>query len=293
MNKQYDVAIIGAGPAGLSAALTLARGNRSVLVFDDNQPRNAPASSMMNFPSRDGTPPNDFRRLIREDLKKYPKVEFSTKRVQNITRVQTGFDVDGIKVKKILLAHGVKDILPEIPGMRELFGKAIFHCPYCHGYEHIGEPMGMIGDKAYAEHMSVLLKGLSTDLVLFSNGAEVGEYPGIKIYPDKIDSLIYEGEKLSAVKLVNGEIVKRSYLFYRPEQKLSSDLGVKLGCELTEMGHYKVSDIGLTSQPGVFAAGDDMTAMQSVVIACANGSKAGAMINFEILHENHIVDHPL
>lgn len=285
MNKQYDVAIIGGGPAGLSGALTLARGNRSVLVFDDNQPRNAPAAHMMNFPSRDGTPPNEFRRLIREDLKKYPKVEFSAKRVQNILRVENDFEVDGVLVKKILLAHGVKDILPEIPGMRELFGKAIFHCPYCHGYEHSGEPMGMIGDKAYADHMSVLLKGLSTDLVLFSNGAEVGEYPGIKVYTDKIESFIYEEEKLRAVKLASGEIVERSYLFYRPEQKLSSDLGVKLGCQLTEMGHYKVSDIGLTTQPGVFAAGDDMTGMQSVVIACANGSKAGAMMNYEILHE--------
>lgn len=285
MKKQYDVAIIGGGPAGLSGALTLARGNRSVLVFDDNQPRNAPASHMMNFPSRDGTPPNEFRRLIREDLKKYPKVELRSERVQNIIRVEHGFEVDGLFVKKIMLAHGVKDILPPIPGMRELFGKAIFHCPYCHGYEHSGEPMGMIGGKEYADHMSVLLKGLTSDLVLFSDGAETPEYPGIKVYREKIDSFIHVGEKLKAVKLVSGEIVERSYLFYRPEQKLSSDLGVKLGCELTEMGHYKVNDMGLTSVPGVFAAGDDMTGMQSVVIACAAGSKAGAMMNFEILHE--------
>jgi thioredoxin reductase len=285
MNKQYDVAIIGGGPAGLSAALTLARGNRSVLVFDDNQPRNAPAAQMMNFPSRDGTPPNEFRRLIREDLKKYPKVEFSAKRVQNITRIENGFEVDGVYFKKIMLAHGVKDILPEIPGMRELFGKAVFHCPYCHGFEHAAEPMGMIGGKEYADHMSVLLKGLSSDLVLFSNGAEVGEYPGIKVYREKIQSLIFDGERLKALQLEGGQIVERSYLFYRPEQKLSSDLGVKLGCELTEMGHYKVSEMGLTSQPGVFAAGDDMTPMQSVVIACANGSRVASMMNFEILHE--------
>lgn len=286
MNKKYDVAIIGGGPAGLSAALTLARGNRSVLVFDDNQPRNAPAAHMMNFPSRDGTPPNEFRLLIKADLKKYSKVEFIQERVQDIQRNENGFLLDEkIQVKKILLAHGVKDIFPEIPGMKELFGKAIFHCPYCHGYEHTDEPMGMIGGKEYADHMSVLLKGLSKDLVLFSNGAEVGEYPGIKVYTDKIESFIYEGEKMKAVKLITGEIVKRSYLFYRPDQKLSSDLGVKLGCELTEMGHYKVSDIGLTTQPGVFAAGDNMIPMQSVIIACAAGSKAAAMMNYEILHE--------
>jgi thioredoxin reductase len=285
MNK-YDVAIIGGGPAGLSGALTLARGNRTVIVFDDNHPRNAPATHMMNFPSRDGTPPNEFRRLIKEDLKKYINVEFSKERVIDIQRKESGFLLNGeIQVKKILLAHGVKDILPEIPGMRELFGKAIFHCPYCHGYEHLNEPMGMIGGKDYADHMTVLLKGLTSDLVLFTNGEEVGQYPGIKIYTDKINSLIYEGEKLKAIKLVTGEIIERSYLFYRPDQQLSSDLGVKLGCELTEMGHYKVSDFGLTTQSGVFAAGDNMTLMQSVIIACANGSKAGAMMNAEILHE--------
>lgn len=286
MNKKYDVAIIGGGPAGLSAALTLARGNRSVLVFDDNQPRNAPAAHMMNFPSRDGTSPQEFRLLIKEDLKKYLKVEFKPERVKDIQRNEFGFLLDGsIQVKKLLLAHGVKDILPEIPGMKELFGKAIFHCPYCHGYEYINSPMGMIGGKEYADHMSVLLKGLSEDLVLFTNGEEVGQYPGIKIYTDKIHSFIYEGEKLTAVKLVTGEIVPRNYLFYRPDQKLSSNLGEKLGCELTEMGHYKVTEMGLTTEPGVFAAGDDMTGMQSVVIACANGSKAAAMMNFEILQD--------
>lgn len=286
MTKYYDVAIIGGGPAGLSGALTLARGNRTVLVFDDGQPRNAPADHMMNFPSRDGTPPGEFRRLIKEDLKKYSKVEFINRRVELIKRNKDGFLLnENVQVKKILLAHGVKDVLPVIPGMKELFGKSIFHCPYCHGYEHTNEPMGMIGGKEYADHMSVLLKGLTNDLILFTDGAEVEEYPGLKIYSEKIEAFIHEGDKLIGVKLVTGEIVKRSYLFYRPEQKLSSDVGVKLGCELTEMGHYKVNEFGFTTEPGVWAAGDDMTGMQSVVIACAAGSKAGAMINFEILKE--------
>lgn len=286
MKNNYEVAIIGGGPAGLSGALTLARGNRTVLVFDDGQPRNAPADHMMNFPSRDGMPPGEFRRLIKEDLKKYPKVEFVQERVTSAVRNENGFLLNGkIQVAKILLAHGVKDIFPDIPGMKALFGKSIFHCPYCHGYEHVNEPMGMIGGKEYADHMSVLLSGLSNDLVLFTNGAEAGEYPGIKVYTSQIESFIHEGEKLKGVKLVSGEIIERSYLFYRPDQKLSCDIGIQLGCELTEMGHYKVNEFGFTTVPGVWAAGDDMTGMQSVVIACAAGSKAGAMINFEILHD--------
>lgn len=286
MKKHYDVGIIGGGPAGLSGALTLARGNRSVLVFDDNHPRNAPAAHMMNFPSRDGTPPEDFRRLIREDLKKYIKVEFSSQKVEAIERIHNGFLLNGkIEVRKILLAHGVKDILPPIHGMKELFGKAIFHCPYCHGYEHLNTPMGMIGDKEYADHMTSILRGLSSNLVLFTDGAQVGEYPGIKICTDKIDSLIHEGENLKGVKLVTGEFIERSYLFYRPAQKLSSNLGIELGCELTEHGHYKVNEMGLTTQVGVYAAGDNMNPMQSVINACTAGSKAGAMINFEISQE--------
>lgn len=287
MKKFYDVAIIGGGPAGLSGALTLARGNRTVVVFDDNQPRNAPAEHMMNFPSRDGTPPNEFRQLIKEDLKKYPKVEFNANRVISIERNELGFCLDNqIQVKKILLAHGVKDILPNIPGMKELFGKSIFHCPYCHGYEYINTPMGMIGDKEYADHMGVLLKGLSSDIVLFTNGIELDQYPHFKVYSEKINSFIYENEKLVGVKLITGEIVRRSYLFYRPAQKLSCDLGVKLGCQLNEMGHYRVNEVGLTTEHGVWAAGDNMMGMQSVINACASGSKAGAMINFEILKES-------
>lgn len=287
MKYSYDVAIIGGGPAGLSGALTLARGNRSVSVFDDNQPRNAPADHMMNFPSRDGTPPLEFRNLIKEDLKKYPKVEFNSERILEIKKNESGFILNEvIQVKKILLAHGVKDILPQIPGMKELFGKSIFHCPYCHGYEYLNEPMGLIGGGEYADHMSVLLKGLTNDIVIFSDGVAMGEYPGIKVYTEKIEAFIHEGEKLKGVKLANGEVVLRSYLFYRPDQKLSSDIGIKIGCELTEMGHYKINEFGGTSIEGVWAAGDNMTPMQSVVMACAAGSKAGAMINFEILKEN-------
>lgn len=286
MNTKYDVAIIGGGPAGLSAALTLGRGNRSVIVFDDNRPRNAPSAHMNNFPSRDGTPPNEFRELIKKDLMKYKKIHFSQNRINEIKRTDAGFVLDGnFEVKRILLAHGIKDNFPPIPGMKELFGKSIFHCPYCHGYELLNAPMGMVGDKEYADHMSVLLRNLSSDLILFSDGAEVGEYPGIKVYKEKIVALIHEGEQLTGVKLESGEIVKRSFLFTRPKLTLSSDIGVKLGCELTETGLYKVSEMGLTSVTGVYAAGDISTPMQSVLMACASGSKAAAMMNLEISKE--------
>lgn len=290
MKTQYDVAIIGGGPAGLSAALTIARGGRSVFIIDEGKARNAPASHMMNFPSRDGTPPEEFRELIRQDLQKYPTVHFEKGRALSLDRKEKGFVLNQtIHVKKVLMAHGIKDVLPPIPGFQELWGKAIFHCPYCHGHEHRNAPMGLIASGNIATHMAPLLKGLTSDVILFTNGGEIDETPfdknGIKIYSSKLKSLVFEGEKLLSVKLENGEEIERSYLFYRPEQKLTTDLGTKLGCELNEFGLYKTDEMGMTSQPGIYAAGDISTPKQSVLMACATGSMTGAGINFAIQNE--------
>ncbi|WPU64318.1 NAD(P)/FAD-dependent oxidoreductase [Peredibacter starrii] len=290
MKEIFDVVIVGGGPAGLSAALTLGRGNRSVLILDEGKGRNAPASHMMNFPSRDGTPPMEFRELIKRDLRKYSNVQIASLGVKSIVREEHHFLInEEIKARKILLAHGVKDILLPLPGFSELWGKSIFHCPYCHGYEHLKEPIGIIGDNKTALHYAILVKSLTDNLIVFSNGAEVDPAPfeknGIKVYSSPIDSLIHQGDRLIAVKLMSGETIERSYLFYRPEQKLTSDLGTKLGCELNEHGLYKVQDSGETTVKGIYAAGDITELRQSVLMATASGQKAAAHINFEILHE--------
>lgn len=287
MNSKVDIVIIGGGPAGLTAALTAARGNRSVLIFDDNQPRNAPAEHMMNFPSQDGTPPADFKAAIKNDLAKYSLVSFSEKRIDSITRFASGFIIDGIEAKKILLAHGVVDILPPIPGLRELFGKAIFHCPYCHGYEYLKSPMGIIGSGEMGHHFSTIVGGLSKDLIQFTNGIkEENSNSHIPLFTEEIMEFLHVGNKLTGIKLASGKIVERNYLFFRPQQKLSSEIGIKLGCELTETGLYKVNEMGQTSQPGIYAAGDITHLRQSVLAACSLGQFAGAAMNFEILNES-------
>lgn len=270
MNKSVDVVIIGGGPAGLSAALTLARGRRSVLVIDEGKGRNAPAAHMMNFPSRDGTPPGEFKDLIRKDLSKYPEVEIVSDHVESIEKQGTGFLVNGlIQAKKIILAHGVKDILLPIPGMKELWGKSVFHCPYCHGYEFRDQRIGLLADEKTAEHLLPLLKGLSHDVIHFRM--------------DSIECFLHEGPKMTGVKLKNGEIVKRDCLLFRPAQEFTTDIGVKLGCEKNEMGFYKVDDMGETTVPGVYAAGDIVEMRQAVLMACASGMKAAASSNFAIL----------
>lgn len=294
MKLEYDVAIIGGGPAGLSAALTLARGGRSVFIMDEGKARNAPAAHMMNFPTHDGTPPFEFRRLIREDLQKYPKVVFESGRVHSLERIETGFKINhSIKVKKVLMAHGVIDLMPDIQGAKELWGKSIFHCPYCHGYEHRNEPLGIIADPEILQHMAPLVKGLTHDLIIFTDGKPMGEKEafeknGIKIYEQKINHLIHKDEELRYVILESGEAIERKYLFMKPSQKLSTDLGVSIGCELNEFNLYKVDEMGMTTQEGIYAAGDIATLRQSALIACAMGSMTAAGINFSILQQEFL-----
>lgn len=283
MKNEYDIIIIGGGPAGLSAALTAGRGNRSILIFDDNRPRNAPAAHMMNFPAHDGTPPHEFRQLIKNDLKKYPKIEFIEKKVQSVIRVDKGFLVDDIFTKKILLAHGITDLLPDIPGIKELWGKSVFHCPYCHGYEYLNREIGIITTNV-PPHFFHIVKGISSDLALFTDGRENQQFPEFKVYANKIETLIYDGDKLKGIKLQNGEVIERRILFVRALPQLTTDIGIKLGCELTELGLYKVDEFGLTSEPGIYAAGDIATPMQSVLKACSMGQMAGAAMNAEILN---------
>ena len=301
MNQNIDVLIVGGGPAGLTAALTLARGGRVVMVCDDGQPRNARASHMQNFPSRDGTPPAEFRDQIKKDLAKYEHVYFNNIGVQSITKNNQQFDIvlnDQTKftVKKIILAHGVKDTLPDLPGVNEIFGKSLFFCPYCHGYEHKNQPIALLGNGDFIIHMAPIVSGLTNDLKVFTNGAatisveqmQKLQKHNIEVIEDEIESFIHEGEDLKAIKLKNNKVIPRLFAFTHANFKLRSDLGIKLGCELTEMGLYKMDEMGKTSVHGVFAAGDVVGMRHSVLMACNSGQLAAASTNYEILSERFV-----
>lgn len=301
MNQKIDVLIVGGGPAGLTAALTLARGGRSVMVCDDGLPRNAPASHMQNFPSRDGTPPGEFRDLIKKDLARYENVHINNIGVQSISKQDQHFDFvlnnqTQLSAKKIILAHGVKDILPEFPGVNEIFGKSLFFCPYCHGYEHRNTPIALLGNGDFIVHMSTVISGLTDDLVIFTNGkATISAEQALQLQKNKIEiiegeieSFIHEGENLKAIKLKNNQTIPRSFAFTHANFKLRSELGIKLGCELTEMGLYKVDEMGKTSVKGVYAAGDISGMRHSVLNACNSGQVAAASLNFEFLSERLI-----
>ncbi len=288
MNNVYDVAIIGGGPAGLTAALALGRIGRSVIIFDENKGRNFPAHHMMNFPSRDGTPPREFKEQIIKDLRKYSEITFRQEKVNVIRKNDGQFTINNhFEAKKILLAHGIKDILPEIPGIKELWGKAVFHCPYCHGHEFKRQKLGVMeSDPKYLFHMAPLLLSLSGDVTIFTNGSRLELPPllleKVKVITAQVKKLNYYGEQLISLETETGE-VKLDGLVIKPPQELTTDMGIKLGCELQENGLYKTDGEGQTSVPGVYAAGDIVDQRQAVILSCASGMRAAASISFSLV----------
>jgi thioredoxin reductase len=301
MKLDYDVLIVGGGPSGLSAAMTLGRIRRSVLVADDNRPRNAPSSHINNFPTHDGIHPEEWRNLARKDLKKYDTVNSFDGRVLSVKQVDGGFQArlssgPSISSKNVILAYGIKDKMQPIPGYRELWGKSIFHCPFCHGFETSGSKIGILINNEIGFHVIGMIQNFSNDIVAFTNGrvqltdeqkVDLNRRK-IRLVEDKIARLLYEGENLTNVELENGQKIERKYLFSGPELPFEtvSDIGDSLGCKKTQFGLYEVNELGASSVPGVFAAGDNMTMAQSVLLSCAAGVKAGMGTLQNLLSEN-------
>jgi thioredoxin reductase len=298
MNTDYDVLIVGGGPAGLSAALSLGRMKRSALICDDNQPRNSTSSHVYNLPSRDGIDPVKFKKKIRRDLEKYKTIEFLNESVTSLEKVENKFKAQlsnnkTFLFKKIILAHGICDRLPDPPGFNELWGKSVFHCPYCHGFEVQNLPLGIVSNGDDVTHLASMIFALSSDLIIFSNGPsrlslELKEKLSsrkIPIIETEIDYLKIHNEKLESVVLKNGEAINRHALFITPcfPFELTSNVGVSIGCIINEKGYYEVSDSGETNIPGVYAAGDVAGFRHSVLQACASGSLAGSECINEIV----------
>lgn len=301
MKYDYDVLIVGGGPAGLSGALNLARMRRQVLVCDDARPRNAPSSHLNSFPTRDGIDPKEWRKLAKADIEKYGTTDFFNGQVQKIEKASGVFSAElssgrKVTVRKVILAEGIQDRFPEIPGLKELWGKSVFHCPFCHGYEVQDKKLALLSDAKMGPHMLPMIRGLSSDLVFLTNGEENLdvefqrhlEKNNIPWISKKISHLESSGEQLKSVHFKDGGQQAFEGIFMTPVLpfQLKSSLGISLGCEITEMGHYKIGLRGETTVPGVFAAGDATTMMQSVLVSSAAGSLAGAAAVHEILAED-------
>lgn len=295
----FDTIIVGASNAGLSAALTLGRSRRRVLVLDGGAPRNAPAAHAHNFFTRDGTPPAELLRLGREQLVPYG-VEIRAALAQTARATATGFELtlaDGppVTARTLLLATGMMDVLPTLPGFRELWGRGVYHCPYCHGWEIRDQPLAVYGRGALGFHLAVLLHHWAPGPVLCTDGpAELEQAHramlrqlGIEVLETPVAAFETEPAGGLAVAFADGHRVPVAAVFARVPQQQRTDLAAQLGCALTDDGIYvKTDGMGLTTVPGVYAAGDLTGPFQQVVAAAAAGAGAAAMLNNTLIFQD-------
>lgn len=296
----FDAIVVGGGPAGLSAALALGRSRRRVLVASAGPTRNAAADAAHNVLTLDGTPPAEIVRVGREQLAPYD-VTVRDGWVADAERTESGISVtfeggDRVAARRVVLATGVRDVLPDVPGFADLWGRGVFHCPYCHGWEVAGRPLAVYGGGTAPErvlHLVQLIRGWSDDVVLFTDGpsglsdhdwARV-ERNGIVVREERVERLVGARGDLEAVVLESGEAVARGGLIVSPAQEQRSDLPHRLGCALSAEGRVEAGLGGRTDVPGVFVAGDAGPGMQAVVAAMATGTTAGAILNHDLLEE--------
>jgi thioredoxin reductase len=298
-----DVIIVGGGPAGLAAGLTLGRALRSTLIIDSGEPRNAPASEMHNFISRDGTPPFELRRMARRELERYSTVEVRDARVVSATSVgDDGFEVmlaDGTRerARRLLLATGLIDELPSIEGFGELWGRGVFHCPYCHGYEIRDQALAVLGAQTSAVQLALHVTRFSGDVVLCTNGSDEVDADtrerlatnGVTIREESIARVEGSDGHLGCIVFTDGAVLDRGAMFWSPRFRQRSDLTAQLGCTTFEDNCIEVNDLGLTSVPGVYAAGDMARRATmhgpaaAVIAAAASGTMAGIGIDKDLL----------
>lgn len=295
---RYDVVVVGGGAAGLSAALVLGRARRRVAVVDAGHPRNAPATHMQGFLSRDGLPPSELLAIGREEVRAYG-VELVSGSVEAVEVVEPGFVVvlrgaRRLTARRLLVATGAGDELPDLPGVRERWGRDLLHCPYCHGWEVRDEPLGVLGTHPLAVQHALLVRQWSDDVVFFAHGQEVAVEDeaalaarGVRIERPTVARLVVEDDRLTGVELEDGRLVARSAVFVRPGVRPHPDgLLVGLGCELDADGFAVVDGTGRTSVPGVWGAGNAVDPRAQVITAAGQGSAAAIAVNADLVQDD-------
>ena len=293
----YDLVIVGGGPAGLSAALALGRARRRVLLCDSGTRRNAAAVHMHNFVTRDGTAPDEFRRIAHEQLAAYPSVEARAVRIEGIVGSKGAFSVvtntHTVEARRVLLCTGLVDELLPLEGFRELWGHAVFQCPYCHGWEARDRPWGYLARAAQAAHalpFALMLKCWSSEVTIFTGGEfELPEEARLQLRAAEIQletspvaRLVAREHRLEAVELSSGTRVRCEALFAHPPQH-QVPLVQALGVALDDEGFVAIDPLRReTSVPGIYAAGDLTTRGQAAILAAAAGTQAAASINVDL-----------
>jgi thioredoxin reductase len=298
----YDVVVIGGGAAGLNGALQLARSRRSVLVVDAGQQRNRPAAAVHGLLGHDGRPPAELLARGRGEVRGYGG-EVVTGEVTAVGgKLDPGFTVtlgDGrvVLARRLLVTSGLVDNLPDIPGLRERWGRDVVHCPYCHGWEVRDQPIGVLAGGPLSVHQALLFRQLSDDVVYFRRGTALDDAAatrlaarGIRVVDGEVSAVVITDDRVAGVRLADGTVVTRQALTVAARMTARAgflaDLGLKASEHPSGMGSYIPADpTGRTEVPGVWAAGNVTDLAAQVGAAAAAGALAGAVINADLVEE--------
>lgn len=289
-STRYDAVIVGGGPAGLSAALILGRCRRRVLLCDAGRPRNAASKALHGFLTRDGIRPGELIRIGRRELGKYG-IELVRREARNARRTAAGFEIAlaggrRLSSRMLLVATGVVDRLPDVEGVRALYGRSVFHCPYCDGWEVSDRPLAVYGRGRSGMALALALLTWSHDVALLSDGSarlpldgrrRLAAY-GVDLVERKIAKLERSRRGLDVV-FRDGKRLARAALFFSTGQEPACDFPRRLGCRFTWKGAVKTNRLGETGVPGLYVAGDASFDVQFAVVAAAEGAKAAIAIN--------------
>ncbi len=296
--NSYDVAVIGGGAAGLSAALVLTRARREVVVIDAGRPRNAPAAHLQGFLSRDGMPPADLLELGRSEVASYGGhlVDDSATGILRLADGTFGLLLESgppVAARRLLIATGLHDVVVDVAGLAERWGTDVLHCPYCHGHEVRDQALGVLGGNPMAIQHALLIRQWSNDVVFFAHSTELTDDQreqltarAVGIVDGLVDRVRVEEDRLTGVELADGRFVARSAMFVRPSFVGSNDFLAGLGATVDSQGWAVVDSTGRTSVSGLWAAGNAANPRAQVITAAGEGSAAAIAINNDLTDED-------
>lgn len=299
MSEKWDVIIIGGSYAGLSAAMALGRSLRKVLIIDSGKPCNLQTPHSHNFITQDGEPPRQIAKKAKEQVLKYDSVRYSTALVTHAKKVGNHFEIETdngetFQAKKLILATGIKDILPEIEGFSDCWGISVIHCPYCHGYEFRKQKTAILANGERAFHLTSLVCNLSNEVTILTQGAaDFNEEQmsklkthDVKVIETMVSKIEHENGYVKHLIFHDGYIVDFTAVYASIPFEQHSDLPIQLGIQLTEQGYIQIDSFQKTSVEGVYACGDNCSPLRAVSQAVAQGTLAGAMVNKELVDQS-------
>ncbi|PRI11826.1 NAD(P)/FAD-dependent oxidoreductase [Leucobacter massiliensis] len=308
------VAVIGGGPAGLSAGLQLVRANRRIAILDSNRPRHSATLRSHGFLTRDGAPPLELRRLGREEFESYPSAIYAQAVVREVVPLAPeearaagfpdgiGFRVRGTGIRgsadaeftarRVLIAAGLTEELPALPMIRAYYGTALHSCVECDGFEKSAAPLALIGETSDVFARALLISRFSSDLIVFTNGADTVTPEqerqlasiGIRVERRPIDDIVGDRAEMTGVRLADGEVIPRVGGFVRPRWHAPVEFLGELGIERDGWGLVVVDERGETSIRGVYAVGDIVPpGPQQLIIAAGEGARVAAKLNMDMI----------